>query len=369
MLLTGCVKRNQVEFEGNIPGIKNGVFIVKTDGDSTLYGENIKNEKFSMTRRQLKYPGYYFVSISDNDSTNTPSKFEFYLEDGKYTIETERGKLYKYPKVISLSKIEDELSAYYRLSDELTDSLLNQSRKLGEDIKIKGNSLSKEAYNALLNNLTATNNKLNQVGFIALSKYAEKYPNSSTAAHLMAKLNIEEEPVNFYNLYKTFSPATRNSDEGKELGIKLNHLLHLAPGAVAPEIYGKTPGGELFDRNKIKDKVILVEFWRASNEISRRNHTTITDIIAGINGPGKFGVISVSIDTKMDWWTTAIKEDHINWAQVSDLKGDDSPNATNWDITKIPTYYLLNGQWKVIDRDIDINQINFEVTDYLKHHP
>jgi hypothetical protein len=368
MMLTGCIKRNRVEFEGDTPGIKNGVFIVKTDGDSSLYGENIKNEKFSMPMRQLKYPGYYYISISDNDTANTPSKFEFYLEDGKYTIETERGKLYKYPKVTSPSKIEGELSAYYRLSDELTDSLLNQSKKLDEDIKSKGNRLSKEAYTALLNNLTATINRLNGVGLIAMNEYIKKYPNSSAAAHLMAKLNIEDEPADYYKLYKMLSPATRNSDDGKELGVKLSHLLQLSQGAVAPEISGKTPGGELFNRNQIKDKVILVEFWRASNEISRQNHTTITDIMAGINGPGKFGVISVSLDTKTDWWTTAIKEDHINWTQVSDLKGDDSPNATNWDITKIPTYYLLNGQWKVIDRDIDINQVNFEVNDYLKHH-
>lgn len=367
VLFSGCIK-NQVEFEGKAPGIDNGVFIVKTDYDSTVYGENIKNGNLSLNKHQLKYPGYYFMSITNNDSSNTPPKFEVYLEPGKYSIETEVGKLYKYPKVISPSKIEDELSAYYRLADELTDSLLNQSKKLDGDIKIKGKSLSAEAYNNLLSNLTATNNKLTHIDLIAISQYVKKYPNSVSAAHLMAKLNIEYDPLSYYNLYKTLSPATQNSEEGKDLGSKLNRLVKLTPGATAPDIYGKTPGGQAFNRAEIKAKVILVEFWRADNEISRQNHTTIADILAGINGAGKFEVISVSIDTKMDWWTSAIKEDHINWPQVCDLKGDDSPNAANWSITKVPTYYLLTGQWKVIDRDIDINQLNFEVTDYLKHH-
>ena len=75
------------------------------------------------------------------------------------------------------------------------------------------------------------------------------------------------------------------------------------------------------------------------------------------------------MDTKADWWRTAIIDDHLTWTQVSDLKGDDSPNAANWSITKIPTYYLVDSRWKIIERDLDMGNLDFEISDYLKKHP
>jgi hypothetical protein len=83
----------------------------------------------------------------------------------------------------------------------------------------------------------------------------------------------------------------------------------------------------------------------------------------------KLGIVSVSLDTRQDWWTDAVKQDNLTWPQVCDLKGDDSPNATNWSISTIPTYYLLDGNWKIVVPNIPINRLNFEVNDYInKRH-
>jgi len=367
-LITGCVKRNQVEFEGTTPGIKNGVFIIKTTGDSTIYGENIKDGKFAVKQKQLKYPDYYLMAITDNDRLENNAPFEVYLEDGKYTIQTDANKRYKYPKISSPSKIQDQLSAYYTLKDSLVDNILDESQKLKEEIRLKGASLSKDALVALLNKSTETDSKINSVNTAVITQFVKKYPASEISAHLMAKLSYEDDPQAYYNIYKRFSPAAKNTDEGKELGEKLSRLVKLVPGAKAPVIAGKTPDGKLFDQKTINNKVILVDFWRADNELSRTNHQKLIDFLGGFKDHKKFGIVSVSIDTKNDWWISAIGGDHLTWTQVSDLKGDDSPNAANWSITRIPTYYLVNGDWNIIERDLDINNLDFEVNDYLKHH-
>ena len=54
LLLTGCLKNKNIEFEGKTPGVKNGVFIIKTTGDSTVYGENIKDGVFAVRKQSLK---------------------------------------------------------------------------------------------------------------------------------------------------------------------------------------------------------------------------------------------------------------------------------------------------------------------------
>jgi len=368
LILSGCVKRSSVEFEGNTPGIKDGVFIIKTTGDSSVYGENIKDGHFSIPKKQLKYPDYYLMNITDGDTTDKHEPFEVYLEDGKYTIETEAGHLYKYPRIISSSKIQQQLSAFYTMVDQLSAESNRKIDSLNAVLKVKGNGLQQQELFKLLNKLSKTKNGMINNNVVAFRKFVQQFPNSGISAHLMTKINYDDDPVSFYAIYKTLSPEARNSEDGKEIGEKLSHLVKLIPGSTAPAIVGKTPDGKAFDPKSINKKYILVEFWRVGNDFSRSNHQELLDMLQDKDLKNKLGIVSVSLDTRQDWWTAAIGEDHLTWPQVCDLKGDDSPNTTNWSISTIPTYYLLDGNWKIVIANIPINRLNFEVTDYIDAH-
>ena len=186
----------------------------------------------------------------------------------------------------------------------------------------------------------------------------------------MADMEFNEDAVTFLNLYRSLSAEQRDTDEGKKLGKKLMRLAQLVPGQTAPLIAGTTPDGKKFSQVNLDKKIYLVEFWRAGNEVSRLNHAPqdINQMRHEIKQPGKFGMISVSLDEKRDWWTSAIKDDKMSWAQFADLKGNDSPNAENWGIKRIPTYYLVDGNWHIIDRDIYWSEIPVVINQYLKHH-
>ena len=58
----------------------------------------------------------------------------------------------------------------------------------------------------------------------------------------------------------------------------------------------------------------------------------------------------------------------MTWPQFSDLKGNDSENVTNWQITTIPVYYLLDANWHVVDRDIMPSEIVVTANQYFDHH-
>jgi hypothetical protein len=112
--------------------------------------------------------------------------------------------------------------------------------------------------------------------------------------------------------------------------------------------------------------VILLDFWRASDQISRLDHQQMVAMMSNeFKGKDGFGIVSINLDVKSDWWTTAIKEDKMTWTQVSDLKGDDSPNAAAWAIARIPTYYLVDGNWKIIERDVQLQEVPVYVNEYL----
>jgi hypothetical protein len=364
-LLSGCVKKADIEFTGNAPGVKSGVFIVKTVSDSTVYGENIKDGKFSISKRPLKYPGYYMINVTDDVNNDNHSGFEVYLEGGQYTIETEEGKLYKYPKITSPSKVQEQLSAYYAIVDKVSAGTAQEVKAVNQEIKDKEKSSSPQEYTRLLNKLTDAQNKMLTNNVVAFKEFVAAYPNSDISAHLMSKLNYDDDPATYYTIYKTLTPVARNSEEGKELGDRLSHLVKLVVGAKAPDIVGSTPEGKPFDKKSVNGKLIVIDFWRAGNDVSRQNHQLLKDLLTRTKS-GNLAIVGVSLDIRKDWWAYTIKQDDLNWAQITDAKGDDSPNAANWNITQIPTYYLLDSNWNIVERNIDIGRIEFEMNDYLK---
>jgi len=81
-------------------------------------------------------------------------------------------------------------------------------------------------------------------------------------------------------------------------------------------------------------------------------------------------MVSVSLDIEHGVWANAVSDDKITWTQVCDLKGQDSPNVNNWQISKIPTYYLLDGtNWKIIKGNMLLGDVPDVMEKYLKSKP
>jgi hypothetical protein len=219
-----------------------------------------------------------------------------------------------------------------------------------------------------MSQVTANDGDIDKLKLQAFKAFTEKYPNSVSAAHLLADLNYSNDIEAYYTIFNKLSAAAKNSSIGKGIGKRLGLMMKLLPGAEAPGIAGTTPDGKTFDRAKLDKKVYVVDFWKAGNEVSRLNHQEMLRGVAAHVDSKKAGFISVSLDTKRDWWTKAIQDDHLTWPQYADLKGNESANAEQWAITKIPTYYVLDGKWRVIERDVSFSRLEFTVNDYLAHH-
>lgn len=369
ILLAGCKKFGKIEFDGTAHGVKSGTFIIKNLRDSTLYGVNIKDEKFTVNA-VLPQPGYYTMDIVDDADKATHEKhYEVYLEPGKYTVETNAAAHYNYPKITSSAKIQNDLSDYYTLLDQqqgaATKDIVDTKDQLH---KVMSRQHTIEENNSLVNKLNDLSTNEKNAELEALRAFAKKDPQSSISAHLMSGQAYDAHPIEYYDLFKTFTDEAKNSGEGIEIGTKLARLVKLQPGSQSPILVGNTPDGKPFDPSSIKKKIILVDFWRAVNQVSRLNHQDLENMLKGQINAKDFGIVSVSIDSKNDWWRTAITEDKMTWPQVSDLKGDDSQNATNWAISQIPTYYLVDGNWKIIARDIQLMEVPVYVNEYLAKH-
>jgi hypothetical protein len=367
LALASCGNNTQLAFTGKAPGLDNAVFAVKDVQGNNIVGENIVNGAFA-AKTILENTGYGTMSFNKNGDKNK-NEFEVYLEPGDYSIEVDGAHPANYPKITSPSVIQKELSAYYILRDELGGSAVaNFSALDAKANTVDAKKITAQEYRALLDKLSDARLKLEEIKFDALKKYVETNPQSTIPAHIMAGLEFKNDPAAYKAIYDKFSAAAKATDEGKELGEKLGLLMKVQPGSTAPEIAGTTPDGKTFDAKKLDKKLYLVDFWKAGNDLSRSNHNEIRDQFLNSLGKQGVGFISISMDDKRDWWIKAIADDKVTWPQYSDLKGNKSANGQNWMIPKIPCYFLVDGQWKIVERDVDFARVETSIRSYLAKH-
>ena len=365
-LFSACNNPTAIEFDVQAANLQNGVFVVKDDSGQAIYGANISNGKCHI-KDIITQPGFYHLDIQQATGNDKHSPFEVYLEPGVYHITANKDLDY-YPTVICDSKKQQELSTYYPILDRHNAALSMDERKLNEeqDNAAKANDALK--YRRLTLETESVRQKSINGKFDALNEYVKAHPESELSAHFMSLQNYEDAPAKYNGLFDKLSNTAKTSTDGIEVGKKLQHLLSLLPGAQAPQLSGSFYDGRSMASVLKGKKIFLIDFWRAGSPISRTNHDDIKRVFDLYSAKG-FEVISVSLDSKPLWWKTAVTDDHLPWPQLSDLKGDDSANATNYCITTLPTYYIVDAQWHVIAGDVAVGSINSYVMEYLdKHH-
>lgn len=367
-LLTGC-HRSYIEFNGTVTGFTNGYFIIKDATGADKYKTTIEDGKFHL-KTLLEAKGYHtMIIMADSYGQDKVHKgYDVYLEPGTYTIVAGQEDRYNYPSIKSTSDLQNQLTDYYTLAnDRLSMAAKSVADASASMVDPRLQSVSGKSIEQLSDVYAKAIKAQKKIQSAILNEFITKYPQNQVAAHLLYQLDYVQDPADYNPVYQKFSADQKATDEGKEEGDKLGALMKLAPGATAPKLVGQTADGKPFDASTINKKLILVEFWRADNEDARDNHGNLThdNFTPLINKD--FTVVSVSLDTVKDVWKAAIVKDKMTWMQVCDLKGQSSPNFTNWQVGKIPTYYLVDDKWKILYRDISYGDVSATVDSLL--HP
>lgn len=102
-----------------------------------------------------------------------------------------------------------------------------------------------------------------------------------------------------------------------------------------------TPNGKTVRLSDFKGKITLVEFWGSGCFPCRKENPAIVKLYEKYHPLG-FEILGVSMDDNKERWTKAIKEDHLPWDNVSDLKGVFNSPGLIYGVTAIPNNFLIN---------------------------
>jgi|ERR1043166_5039591 thiol-disulfide isomerase/thioredoxin len=138
----------------------------------------------------------------------------------------------------------------------------------------------------------------------------------------------------------------------------------LAVGTKFPDFSEKDVAGKPMSVAGYKGKVVLVDFWATwcgpcvaelPNVLStyQKNH------------PKGFEIVGISLDQEQQKLTDFTKSKNMPWQQFFDGKGWGNKLAVKYGVNSIPATYLLDGEGKIIGKDLRGEALEAAVTKAL----
>lgn len=169
--------------------------------------------------------------------------------------------------------------------------------------------------------------------FKAVADSLEKvYPNSSLTVSLRADIDRRE---------AAFEETS-----------KLNSLLEMA-NEVSGMLDLSIPDrdGNEISLSSLKGNVVLVSFWASGNSPSIQALLQLQSTYNKYHDRG-FEVYAISMDNNKINWMNAIDFNEFNWINVSELSFPESKAALLYNITQLPTNFLINREGDIVGSNL-----------------
>jgi thiol-disulfide isomerase/thioredoxin len=118
-----------------------------------------------------------------------------------------------------------------------------------------------------------------------------------------------------------------------------------------PDLSIPSVKGDTVKLSSLKGKIVLLYFWSSLSRPSREQNISLLEIYKKYRNKG-FEIYAVSLDNNKEAWEKAVWMDELNWINVCELTYPDSRASVIYNISKLPTTYLLNRDGEILARDL-----------------
>jgi peroxiredoxin len=139
----------------------------------------------------------------------------------------------------------------------------------------------------------------------------------------------------------------------------------LAVGSKFPDFEEKDLAGQPLSIARFKGKVVLVDFWATWCGPCIAELPNVLKAYETHHGKG-FEIVGISLDSDKDKLTKFIADRKMTWPQYFDGKGWQTKLAGTYGVNSIPATYLLDGEGKIIAKNLRGEALEEAVAKALK---
>lgn len=304
-------------------------------------------------------------------------------------------KTWEEPQIIYIvDKVAQERVAFLSESCEISLKLPFKEDKLNVEgitfdyAQKSKNLLEYQSYENKIKGLTTEEANLNKEWYALRDKYKnEKIPEAARAGIDSAFIKFFEDRKNYFKeyvtnnnnlvsqfIYLTDLQFTNTTESLKKLfnetpqelkqtvyyaalQEKYDILKNLEIGEIAPEIVHPDTLGNDLALSSLRGNYVLLDFWASWCGPCRKENPWVKKAYERFHNKG-FDIYAVSLDYpgQKDKWLDAIHKDKLTWHHVSLLQGWKDPAVKLYNLSGIPSPFLLDPEGKIIAKGDNLRE-------------